>query len=719
MDNDENLRRTASELFRHMRMLDEIESTNAAEAEVAEPSVQRINRRTSSVSLPLDSVQRTGAHGDNVTLHSRGRSTSTYEIFPNSPNSDVDDMRYSNGSSGSKQHRKADSSPNSSSSPTFPTRGYDNLRSKIYDSEEKSKKRREEKRGWFISRFPSWNYGSCKYGKASSVMKDRFRMLPLLESGRLFSTRDSLGNGYSLRPIGPTSIVLILTVTAFVWTLGSLLTNPLPPIGEVPMRVVDLSLSFNERIEFILREEQRLDASGPFTNIQLPWNSSVVPEVETFADLVRAKDVCANAHDVAMNATLFEKQFGAHEFHSTSNSTATDSNGRKRRVALFTGAYNHIRDGVSLTLNKMVAFLEENGHEVLIFAPTSDTPALESVGKVLSVPSMPIPGRGDYRLSLLLNSYLQKELKKFDPDIVHIATPDLLGFQALLWARFQSKPTACSYHTRFNSYLEYYHVGLLEPASWLVWKEFYGNCDHVYVPSKEIWDELVDHGIKNEIRLWARGVDSDLFNPKFNCEAWRDKIGLKPSDITILLVSRMVWEKNLELFAATIEKLQALGLAFKSIVVGDGPARGEMQERLPETAFLGTLKGEDLSTAYASSDIFLFPSVTETFGSTTLEAMASGLPVVVANSSGSSSLVSDGIDGFVIDPNDGDTFVSSAEKLILSQELREKMGDAGEKTAVEKYKYERIFGDLIHHYESLEAKAERGEMGHLSLLASF
>jgi glycosyltransferase involved in cell wall biosynthesis len=495
--------------------------------------------------------------------------------------------------------------------------------------------------------------------------------------------------------LGSSRYILLLAILAFAWTLLSLLTSPMPIISAVPQQIIDITIHINENADAAMREErERLKKVTP---ILLPWAPETSPRVNSFSDLVKAKEICQYAHNTSATATAFEKQFGAHEFQHLIN----DFDGRERKIALFTGAYSNIRDGVSLTLNKMVAFLEENGHDILIFAPTNQEPALDAVGKILSVPSIPIPGRPEYRLSLLLSSYLQKELKKFAPDVVHIATPDIVGFQALVWAKLNSIPTACSYHTRFNSYLEYYNFGFAEPASWLIWGGFYGHCDHVYVPSKEIKYELEEHGIDNDIRIWARGVDPDIFSPAFHCPAWRNEIGIRESEVVILLVCRMVWEKNLELFARTIEELQASGLKFRSVVVGEGPARKELQERLTDTSFMGNLKGEDLSTAYASADIFFFPSTTETFGSTTLEAMSSGLPVVVANASGSNSLVSDNVNGFIADPDDVNSFVDYTTRLIQDSSLRASMGAEGRNIATTKFQYSKIFGDLIEYYSDL------------------
>ncbi len=569
------------------------------------------------------------------------------------------------------------------------------------------------KRGFFGALFAAFSYfrkpgcGRQKRRNSNILTRERYHALPIKD---LSPKGSPTGHGENVwgnhqreekvhsggRMDRANTLILVLAAVAFGWTLLLLFASPLPLIASVPQQVIDISININDHIEVAMKEEQ--EQLRKVTPIQLPGTDEVHPQVNSFSSLIKSEDICPHAHDSAMNASNFQKQFGAHEF---ANVTETKEDEEKRRVALFTGAYSNIRDGVSLTLNKMVAFLEENGHDILIFAPTNHEPALDAVGKILSVPSVPVPGRPEYRLSLVLSSYLQDQLRTFDPDIVHIATPDIVGFQALAWAKLNGIPTACSYHTRFNSYLEYYNFGFAEHASWLLWSQFYGRCDHVYVPSKEIKTELEEHGINNDIRIWARGVDPDVFNPQFRCPAWRNKIGAQEKEVVILLVCRMVWEKNLELFAKVIEGLQAAGMKFKSVVVGEGPARKDLQERLTQTTFLGSLKGADLSTAFANADIFFFPSTTETFGSTTLEAMASGLPVVVSNASGSNSLVSHNLNGFIADPHDLPSFEDYTSRLIADPSLREYMGLAGRNIAMSEFEYSKIFGDLINYYTDL------------------
>jgi phosphatidylinositol alpha 1,6-mannosyltransferase len=235
------------------------------------------------------------------------------------------------------------------------------------------------------------------------------------------------------------------------------------------------------------------------------------------------------------------------------------------KVALFTGNYNHIRDGVSLTLNRLVKFLEDAGVEVLVFGPTIDPPALEHQGRMIAVPSLSIPGRPEYRLSLSLPRDARIELEHFNPDIVHIATPDILGYKALKWARRNEKLIVASYHTHFTSYLKYYKLKFLEPVGWRYLRWFYQFCLHIYVPSPSMIETLKINGINGDMRIWARGVDSDRFSPAKRDDEWREKHGFKQDDIVVTFISRLVWEKNLKIFADTVKTVASRNSKLKSL----------------------------------------------------------------------------------------------------------------------------------------------------------
>lgn len=369
------------------------------------------------------------------------------------------------------------------------------------------------------------------------------------------------------------------------------------------------------------------------------------------------------------------------------------------RVAIFTGNYNHIRDGVSLTLNRLVAFLERQGIPVLVFGPTVDEPALEHNGEFVPVPSVPMPGRPEYRVTVGFPERAQRRLKEFDPTLIHLATPDLLGFRAMRWAQANDIQIVSSYHTHFTSYLKYYNLHMLELLGWKYLAWFYSQCTHVYVPSPSMADELNEQGITEGIRIWARGVYTDRFHPDKRDMEWRRSVGFDDKDTVVSFVSRLVWEKDLQTFVDVAKKL---GESIKPLIVGDGPARKELESMLPEAHFTGFVTGEDLYRAYASSDIFLFPSDTETFGNVTLEAMSSGLPCVVADATGSRSLVESGVNGFLAPPRDTKEFAACVRRIAEDEALRDKMGKTARQKALA-YSWENVNAKLLDNYrEALE-----------------
>jgi hypothetical protein len=189
---------------------------------------------------------------------------------------------------------------------------------------------------------------------------------------------------------------------------------------------------------------------------------------------------------------------------------------KELRVALFTGNYNHIRDGVSLTLNRLVKFLESQGVSVLVFGPTVKKPAFKHNGRLVPVPSirMPVSGRGEYRVAIGLSAEAQKELEDFNPNLVHIATPDRAGYQALKWAMENRVQVVASYHTHFTSYFKYYGLTPIEFIAWRYLSWFYNTTTHAYVPSQSMIDELESHGFGKGMKIWARGVNTKLFSPK-------------------------------------------------------------------------------------------------------------------------------------------------------------------------------------------------------------
>lgn len=367
------------------------------------------------------------------------------------------------------------------------------------------------------------------------------------------------------------------------------------------------------------------------------------------------------------------------------------------RVALITGNYHHVVDGVSLTLNRLVAYLEKEGHRVLVLGPTTDAPAIDHAGMLVPSLSMPLPGRPEYRVSMGLTRGMRRTLRTFKPDILHIATPDLLGMSALGWAKRQGIPVVSSYHTHFASYLSYFNLKMLEPMLWSRFVSFYNRCKQVYVPSPAMKVELSRRGVLVPIHLWARGINRGRFAPGKRSLLWRTSVGLATDVPVVSFVSRLVWEKGLDVFASVVRRLEKNSVAHQSLVVGDGPAMNELRQRLPNTVFTGYLSGNALSTAYASSNIFLFPSETETFGNVTLEAMASGLPVVCANAAGSKSLVENGKTGFLCTPRNVDSFYKATVYLLNDLEDRRSMGSRARRFS-SGYEWTTVLRTLVEHY---------------------
>jgi phosphatidylinositol alpha 1,6-mannosyltransferase len=365
------------------------------------------------------------------------------------------------------------------------------------------------------------------------------------------------------------------------------------------------------------------------------------------------------------------------------------------RIAIFSGNYNYIRDGVAVTLNRLVAYLEKQGHAVLIFAPTAKVPAMAHVGELVSVPSMPVPFHSEYRMALRFPNSAKQRLLNFKPDLVLLAAPDILGQKALDYCLAQKIPVVGSYHTRLDTYLKFYGLGFLENWGRNYLARFYNRVAKTYPPSESMADILREQGIAKNLEVWGRGVDSTLFAPEKRSLAWRKQLGFSDADVVVCFVSRLVKEKNTDLLARVLQKSGA-----KALIVGHGPEEAHLRKALPQAVFAGFLQGEDLARAYASSDIFFFPSESETFGNVTLEAMASGLPAICAKATGSNSLVVEGKTGFLIAAKDEDQMVAKLKTLRDDENVRHLMGKAARSRALE-FNWDAILGRLVSSFQNI------------------
>eukprot|EP00041_Stephanoeca_diplocostata_P031968 m.1009686 g.1009686 ORF g.1009686 m.1009686 type:complete len:490 (-) comp24059_c0_seq11:5857-7326(-) len=348
------------------------------------------------------------------------------------------------------------------------------------------------------------------------------------------------------------------------------------------------------------------------------------------------------------------------------------------RIVIFTGAYNNVIDGVSRTLNRLVKDLLSSNYRVLVLAPTKEVAVQEHYGTILSVPSMKLPFRAEYSVTTGLSQCMRSELEAFNPDIVHIATPDVVAPQVVTWAEKHHTPVVCSYHTRFTSYLPYYFKGLtLDAMDTTVWwwlRKFHKRCEHIYPPTTSVVNELISQGMdKDTMRLWPRGINLTIFNPDHRNYTLRKTWGANNDTVVILVVTRMVWEKNIRLYVDVCRALLDGKAPIRAVLVGDGPALPTVKELLPNALYTGSLAKDELSQAYASADIFFFPSVTETWGSVTLEAMASGLAVVVAAGPTGSELVEDGVTGIRVNITNYGAAVTALSAVVSNQQLRQRL----------------------------------------------
>lgn len=371
-----------------------------------------------------------------------------------------------------------------------------------------------------------------------------------------------------------------------------------------------------------------------------------------------------------------------------------------RKIALFSGNYNYVMDGPVRALNKLVAYLEAQGIEVLIFAPTAKQPAFQHVGKLISVPSFALPGRGEYRLAKGLPAKQQKILEAFAPDIIHLAAPDWLGHAALKWANEFNIPAVASFHTRFDTYPRYYHMGWIEKYVTRLMRNFYHRCERIYAPSQCMVDILQEQNMAKDIRIWTRGVDSMLFNTVRRDHKWRQHLGIKDNDVVIAFCGRLVLEKGLGIFADVLDTLKSRGVPHQAIIIGEGPERENFQTRLPDAKFLGYQKGEKLARAYASADIFFNASTTETFGNVTLEAMACGLPSVCADASGSRYLIDHGKNGYLVPPTDISAFADKLELLIREPALRSRLSRIATIKSGD-FCWDKILSGLLREYSEV------------------
>jgi phosphatidylinositol alpha 1,6-mannosyltransferase len=376
------------------------------------------------------------------------------------------------------------------------------------------------------------------------------------------------------------------------------------------------------------------------------------------------------------------------------------------RIALFSGNYNYVRDGANQALNRLVGFLLSQGAKVRVYSPVVKRPAFPPTGEMVNIKAFKVPGREEYRIPYKFPLSARRDLEAFAPNVVHVSSPDFVAHRAISWARRRQIPVVASVHTRFDTYLQYYGLKYLEPAARAIMRRFYRRCDAIVVPAPSTAAIMRAQRMNKDISIWARGVDRTQFNPERRSLEWRRAHGIGDDEMVVSFLGRLVLEKGLDVFADAVDEARAMGVPMRVVAIGAGPAHDYFQERLPDAIFTGQLTGVELATALASTDVFLNPSITETFGNVTLEAMACGLPVMAAAASGTTSLVQDNVTGRLAEPGDIEAMASELADYQRNPELRLKHGAAGLEFA-KTMDWDEINAAVMHVYERVIERRRR------------
>ena len=337
------------------------------------------------------------------------------------------------------------------------------------------------------------------------------------------------------------------------------------------------------------------------------------------------------------------------------------------RIALFTETFLPKIDGIVTRLCHTVEHLQRAGDQVLIFSPEGGLKEYKGA-KICGIEGFPLPLYPELKLAIPTPT-IGEELEKFQPDLIHAANPAVLGLGGLYYAKKLNTPLVASYHTHLPQYLHHYGLGMLEGLLWELLKSGHNQANLNLCTSTAMVEELSNHGIER-VNLWQRGVDTELFQPHHASLEMRDRLSQgKPNSTILIYVGRLGAEKEIDRIKPILQAIPNACLA----LVGDGPNRQALEQHFAETPthFVGYLRGQQLASAYASADAFIFPSRTETLGLVLLEAMAAGTPVVAANSGGIPDIVTDGINGYLFDPADEKGAITATQNLLAHSEERE------------------------------------------------
>ncbi len=371
------------------------------------------------------------------------------------------------------------------------------------------------------------------------------------------------------------------------------------------------------------------------------------------------------------------------------------------RIAYFTDTFMPQINGVTNTLEKLGDYLVSKDIKHMFFAPQY----LSKIERPLKSPvyrfnSVSFPIYPECRLSIPLYSNLCKAADSFSPDIVHLVTPLGIGLMGLRYARERNIPVVSSFHTNFDIYLKYYRFEYLEEMVWNFFRWFHSFCSVNFCPSHDTVKTLESKGIDN-LKIWSRGIDTSKYTARQGHLPSKEGTS-SGTPTTFLYVGRLAPEKDLDILMDSIENINRLyPEKARFIIVGDGPMSKKLKAGAPaNVCFTGYLRGERLSEAYASADIFVFPSGTETFGNVILEAMASGLPVIGVNSGGVKDNIIHRYNGLLCEPRDTESFTAGIAELLENHRLAGAMSKNAREYTLQKT-WDKVFRQLVYDYYSV------------------
>lgn len=367
------------------------------------------------------------------------------------------------------------------------------------------------------------------------------------------------------------------------------------------------------------------------------------------------------------------------------------------RIALFTETFLPKVDGIVTRLRHTVEHLQRSGDRVMVVAP--DGGITEYMGaKVYGVTGFPLPLYPELKMALPRPA-IGQAVEEFQPDIIHVVNPAVLGLAGLYYGKVLKIPLVASYHTHLPQYLQHYKLGMLEGLLWELLKSAHNQAQLNLCTSTAMVEELTAHGIER-VDLWQRGVDTELFHPELASSEMRSHLAQGYPDSPLLLyVGRLSAEKEIERIKPVLEAIGGARLA----LVGDGPHRASLEQYFADTPthFVGYLTGRELGAAFASADAFIFPSRTETLGLVLLEAMAAGCPVVAASSGGIPDIVTSGVNGFLFDPQTGDEGAIAATCHLLEQKQERENIRSNARLEAERWGWAAATRQLQNYYRQV------------------